>query len=465
MALLTDSYINANNGVLRALSIQDLIFSFVWIAFVALILLIYRSRQSASVYKYFMPFFFFKTFSLLGFVVVYVYNYGGGDSVAFWGLSNALVDLSMKDFSDFIAEMLGNYNHGENGFFKHGIRYPGWIAREEEGYFVSKVGWFFSLISGKNFLLSSLYFMFFSFLSHWRFYRLIQDHFITHNRLWLHILLLFIPSVSFWCTGISKDTLVFIAILNLTYYIIKWFVLKERKIIYILWLCFYSVLLLKTREVVFTAVMVSFLIAWLFTVVNVIDQRFLRTLLRIGLAFVGFASVLIAFYFFGLDELVNAYLLEASIIQGDFISNQIYTGKKYSIGISEFTILNLILSSPIAVITGIFRPFFWESFSPTLLLNGLESTLFLYLFLIKIVFQWRSFSQSIFSHWILLFALVFVVLFGFITGLTSVIFGVLVRLRAPLLIFFVICLYWKDFHKGVGSKKTIDLVKLNENKG
>lgn len=455
MALLTDSYMNANNGTLHALSIQDLLFSFVWIAFVALFLLVYRSRQTAPVYNYFLPFFFFKTFSLIGFVFVYVYTYGGGDSVAFWGLSNALVDLGFKDFSAFITEMLGSqeYSYENNGFYKNGIRHPGWIAREEEGFFVSKIGWFFSLISGKNFLLTSLYFMFFSFLSHWRLYRLIRENFIANNRLWIHLFLLFIPSISFWCTGISKDTLVFISILNITYYVIKWFVLKERKIKYIFWLFFYSILLLKTREIVFSAVVVSFLISWLLTVVNVVSQRFLRVVLRISLAFVGFTSVIIAFYFFGLDELVDAYLLEASIIQGDFSSNHIYTGKKYSIGISEFTISNLILAGPIAILTGVFRPFLWESLSPTLFLNGLESTLFLYLFLKRVVFQWRSFRKEVFSSWLLLFSLVFVFLFGFITGLTSVIFGVLVRLRAPLLIFFVICLYWKDIQKKEAKKK------------
>ena len=40
----------------------------------------------------------------------------------------------------------------------------------------------------------------------------------------------------------------------------------------------------------------------------------------------------------------------------------------------------------------------------------------------------------------LLFSLFFVVIFGFITGFSSIIFGVLVRLRAPLLPFLALLL-------------------------
>ena len=41
---------------------------------------------------------------------------------------------------------------------------------------------------------------------------------------------------------------------------------------------------------------------------------------------------------------------------------------------------------------------------------------------------------------ILTFALYFVIIFAFMTGFTSVIFGILVRLRAPLLPFFLLLL-------------------------
>jgi hypothetical protein len=53
---------------------------------------------------------------------------------------------------------------------------------------------------------------------------------------------------------------------------------------------------------------------------------------------------------------------------------------------------------------------------------------------------------------ILTFSLYFVIIFAFITGFTSVIFGVLVRLRAPLLPFFLLLLTVKP----ADEKKEMD---------
>ena len=47
------------------------------------------------------------------------------------------------------------------------------------------------------------------------------------------------------------------------------------------------------------------------------------------------------------------------------------------------------------------------------------------------------------SHELLLFAISFVLIMAFVTGLTSGLFGVLVRLRAPLLPFAIILLSLK----------------------
>ena len=73
-------------------------------------------------------------------------------------------------------------------------------------------------------------------------------------------------------------------------------------------------------------------------------------------------------------------------------------------------------------------------------MNGLESVLFLYftfiLFKSKFLEKWRKIR----AHEFLIFCLIFTLVIAFMTGLTSGLYGVLVRLRSILLPFLFILL-------------------------
>jgi uncharacterized membrane protein YfcA len=95
---------------------------------------------------------------------------------------------------------------------------------------------------------------------------------------------------------------------------------------------------------------------------------------------------------------------------------------------------------PMSIFTGIYRPFPWEALSPGLFLNALESLILLYLTFVFIFNKRGKRIARIRNTDILIFSWYFVIIFAFMTGFTSVIFGVLVRLRAPLLPFFLLLL-------------------------
>tara|TARA_B110000879_G_C11101575_1_gene483410 strand:- start:609 stop:1382 length:774 start_codon:yes stop_codon:yes gene_type:complete len=136
----------------------------------------------------------------------------------------------------------------------------------------------------------------------------------------------------------------------------------------------------------------------------------------------------------------NSLVQQASIVQDDFSNNDTYGDEKYDLGEITFTPVGLLKVMPLALATGIYRPFIWEALSPTLILNGLESVMFLYftyLFIRRKPF--KKFKQ-IRGHEFLIFALFFVFILAFMTGLTSGLYGVLVRLRAILLPFLFVLL-------------------------
>ena len=96
----------------------------------------------------------------------------------------------------------------------------------------------------------------------------------------------------------------------------------------------------------------------------------------------------------------------------------------------------MIRAFPISVFYGIYKPFIYEALSPTLILNGLESSILVFMTL-NFLFVGNFFKKikRVSSNEFLIFAFVFVILIGFMAGYTSVLYGVLVRIRAPLLPF------------------------------
>jgi hypothetical protein len=155
----------------------------------------------------------------------------------------------------------------------------------------------------------------------------------------------------------------------------------------------------------------------------------------------------------------NSLVQQAATIQNDFSNNDAYGTKKYDLGEITFSPFGLAQILPIAVITGIFRPFIWESLSATLILNGLESIVLLYFTFL--FFRRKPFKKlkQIRGHEFLIFALFFVFIIAFMTGLTSGLFGVLVRLRAILLPFLFVLLTFEVDRLQVNDLETLDSEK------
>ena len=252
------------------------------------------------------------------------------------------------------------------------------------------------------------------------------------------VLFLFVPSLSFWCTGVSKDSLIVVCLYYMIPTVYNLVSGKAKlKIWNVLLILLFSWILLNIRSFMLVTIVVPFVFAFnvqfakkYFT--NKFSQRFIRTfVILIGFAFIGV-------YFSG--ETAQKYLKEAEVTQQDFKTNKIYTGAKYDLGEVSYTPTGLLRAMPMSIFTGIYRPFPWEALSPGLLLNGIESILLFYLTFVFLTNNRGKRISRIRESDILTFSLYFVIIFAFMTGFTSVIFGVLVRLRAPLLPFFLLLL-------------------------
>jgi hypothetical protein len=381
----------------------------------------------------------FKVVFSLIFAFYYIFYIKGGDTIAFYDTSRVLTNLLLKYPDYYISEWPtyslkdGYINHftPETGFP------PGWIAREPEGYFVSKLFSILNIFTGNSYLATTVLTAFLTSLASFKLYDFIVS-FGIHDSKKLALYFLFIPSLSFWCTGVSKDALILICI----YYMIPTvYNLVSGKVKLKIWsvflILFFSWILVNIRSFMLVTVIVPFIFAFNVQFAkryfkNKFSQRLIRTLVvLIGFGFIGF-------YFSG--ETAQKYLKEAEVTQQDFKTNKIYTGAKYDLGDVSYTPSGLLKAMPISIFTGIYRPFPWEALSPGLILNAFESAILFYLTFIFIFIKGGKRISKIRESDILTFSLYFVIIFAFMTGFTSVIFGVLVRLRAPLLPFFMMLL-------------------------
>lgn len=145
--------------------------------------------------------------------------------------------------------------------------------------------------------------------------------------------------------------------------------------------------------------------------------------------------------FFLQSSSAASFIREAEIVNQDMTTNQTYGEKRYNIGDVNFTPIGMISAAPSAIFAGIYRPLLPESLSFSLLLNGLESTVLLYLtlrFITKKGLPKRI--KTIRKSEFLIFSFFFLILLAYISGFTSILFGVLVRIRAPLIPFALIVL-------------------------
>lgn len=107
----------------------------------------------------------------------------------------------------------------------------------------------------------------------------------------------------------------------------------------------------------------------------------------------------------------------------------------------EPNLISFLKALPIAFINVLFKPFLFASFSPFLLMNGLENTLLLFFALMVIVYKKQASQLNKNLAWFC-----FVIAFSILifVGLTTPVMGAMVRYKIPGLLFLIIgllCLF------------------------
>ena len=341
-------------------------------------------------------------------------------------------------FSLFISDDL-SYDKGL--FINVNSRPPGYMLRDERTYTVIKISSLFALPGLGGFLPTTMLLASFTYNWAWKLYSFLIERYPYKEKA-VNFAILYLPSTVFWGSGIMKDTFAFAGTCYAVYGLHRFFIMRERKlnIIILLFISFYLIITIKAY--IMFALLPGLLIFANFERLKRIKSTFVKII--IIPASISLMILIVNTVFFDLNEMFGKYsadkLLEEAAIQNADLKRDFYGSNSFDIGEFEPTLKGALSKFFPAVNAAIFRPYIWEFGSSTMLISGIENTLFLLIVIWIILNSPIKLIKSIRGDPFLIFCLSFTLILGFGIGLSTSNFGALVRYKIPFLPFFVFLL-------------------------
>ena len=398
-------------------------------------------------YKYFVKGLWFKIIGVSAFISIYLFYYGGGDTLAYFQGSKALGNLVVQDFSKGFAVLFNTnsyYNSLTSFNYETGFPYANYF-KDKNTFIVCRLSAPLYLLGSKSFLITSFLTSAFSYLGIWKFYRLLNVLYPGNSKAFAYIVL-FTPSLIFWGGGIMKDSFMLGATCWITYSFYNILIARQK----IFWnVCFSAIniaMVLNCKPYI----LISLIPGFLFWVNNSYLKNIKNTIIRV-LIFPALILIFIgsgALIFNGLSDSMGVYgsldgaIRKAQITQEDLLNEVHYGRNNYKLDRIDGSISGLLTSAPTAIFTAIFRPLPWEIGSPTMVISAIENSvllLFILYFLIRI--GPFKFFRIAFNDPFLIYCLSFSLVFAFGVGIASTNFGALVRYKIPLMPFFFSLIY------------------------
>jgi hypothetical protein len=347
------------------------------------------------------------------------YYANNGDTFTFFDDAKALVEYAYTDFGGWVSFL-----------FSGDAPIPIQTTEPRSVFFVAILS-VVNLITYNNYWISSLWFSFFSYLCSYRLVRKVDSEF-EGVAVAARIALLFVPSVIFWSSGIIKECLAIGSVTILTLHFIsiirgrplRWFAYPEI----ILYLYLLVSLKYYWAAVLIPSMITSLIIHWAFM------KKVRNIWIQCGLWLAVFA-VLSAVASFTHPNFYFERFLSVIIENHDKyvnISRPENTINYYNLSENW---LSILLNSPMALWSGLFRPLIFEARTMTSVIGGIENLLILTLVAWKLRYI-RMPQQK--NRTIVIGAVMYIVVLCVFLALSTPNLGTLSRYRVGFLPFFVL---------------------------
>ena len=195
--------------MVKILTYYDILLTPIYLVLILFICARIKSNNIALFpeYKYFTKGIVFKLFGVSAFISIYLFYYGGGDTINYFKGAKAVGNLLIEDFEKGIAVLFNtssSYNHLSS--FNSSTGYPAhYMWRDPSTVSVSRYSAVFYLLGAKRCVTPSFLVCCFSYIGVWKFYRLLNMLYPGYEK-GLAYIILFLPSIAFWGSGIMKDS-------------------------------------------------------------------------------------------------------------------------------------------------------------------------------------------------------------------------------------------------------------------
>lgn len=390
-----------------------------------------------------------KLLGALAFALVYTFYYDyGGDTRTYFRDSGKVIEALFIGPSVYIEVLKHSFENISSEALDILRRMSYHDPRE---YYVVNFISIFNFFGFGSYFSTSLLVALFTYWGVWHFFLLLVGKFPRIEKQ-MAISILFIPSVFFWGSGISKDSLILCCIGLVLYHVNQIASGKFWQVGSLLIIGLASYYMFMVKPYVLISLLPAIVLWRSLHLRDKIKNNYIRAAV---LPIVGVASIFgMVFTLNFMAQYNQQYSMDSFVdtaqsmqgwhyVEGANTSAQHGRGSSYTLGeYDENSWRGLLKVFPAAVNVTYFRPYIWEVKNAGMLAQAMESLVFL-IFSIWILLKVGPFKvyRHISGDSFLLMCVVFAVFFGFAVGFSSYNFGALSRYKIPAVPFFVAALF------------------------
>jgi len=411
-----------------------------------------RNIKNNPIYRYFLGGLFAKIIGGVSLCLIYTYYYDQrGDTMSYHTDSSVLLKLLFKSPGDFFRMWFSPMTNELRSIFSSDTGYLNY-GRDASALMVVRLLVPIKLIGFDSYLLSSILMAVVSYTGVWKLYSLFCAHYPSLYKLFA-ITVLFVPSVLFWGSGLLKDSWTLAAAGWYTYSFYQIFINKKSIIFSSISLMIASGILILIKPYIFLGLLPGSILWMAWSRLSNIKSQFLRIISAPLILVTGLG---LGFFVWSLTSSnLGEYssmdsMLKKAVESSEDLKQDYYQGNSFDLGKFEPTLWGLVSKFPIAAATGLFRPLPHEANNVVMIFSGLENLVILGFAFFVLFRKPKAALVSLFGNPLVLFCLTFAVFFAFSVAISTSNFGALVRLRIPMIPFFLSGLVLMEY----GSKSS-----------
>lgn len=418
-----------------------------------------REIRNNATYEYFLNGLFAKIAGAICLCLIYIYYYKeGGDTLHYHSSSIAFVNLLLQNPSVFLKVWLGPSTFENYSYFNQDTGYPDFYVQQYE-VSVAKLLVVLELLAFKSYIVASILMAVVSYTGIWKLYQMFCDMYPKMYKQFA-ISVLFIPSVVFWGSGILKDSWTLAACGWFCYSFYHLFIKQKKILTYSVIIILSALVLILIKPYIFVAVMPGCLIWGAWNKVISIKNYIVKFLFTPFILFLGVGAGMLLWG--AISPNLGAYssidsMISKAAASSEDLKQEYYHGNSFDIGSYDKSVTGVLSKFPIAVITGLFRPYIWESRNIVMALSGIENLVILFFFFYVFIRNSVSSIKILFNNPLVLFSFIFAIFFAFSVAISTSNFGALVRLKIPLMPFFISGLFIIDRIKRINNIPALSL--------